>query len=100
MSTVEEAVMLIKASQGICAKAGLKLHKIVSNSRDVLQEFPAEERAKCIKDLDLRADTLPIERALGITWCVENDRVIPSQNDQSPCTSLTDSAKIWHTQRV
>ncbi len=73
MSTVEEAVTLIKASQGICAKAGLKLHKIVSNSRDVLQEFPAEERAKCIKDLDLRADTLPIERALGITWCVEND---------------------------
>ena len=35
VTNVNEAVTLIKASQGICTKAGLKLHKIVSNSRDV-----------------------------------------------------------------
>ena len=71
--TVKNAVTLIKASQAICAKAGLKLHKIISNSRDVLQEFSVEERAKCVKDVNLRLDALPIERALGMTWCVEND---------------------------
>ena len=71
--SVQHAVTLIKASQGICAKAGLKLHKIISNSRDVLEEFPVEERATCIKDVDLKTDVLPIERALGMTWCVEND---------------------------
>ena len=73
VTNVNEAVTLIKASQGICTKAGLKLHKIVSNSRDVLKAFPVEERAKCFKDLDLQVDDLPIEPALGITWCVEND---------------------------
>ena len=35
--TVERAVTLIKASQGICAKAGLRLHKISSNKREVLE---------------------------------------------------------------
>lgn len=58
--TVKDAVTLIKASQAICTKAGLKLHKIISNSRDVLQEFPVEERAKCVKDVNLRVDALPI----------------------------------------
>ena len=71
--TVKDAVKLIKASQAICAKAGLKLHRIIWNSWDVLQEFPVEERAKCVKNVNLRADVLPIERALGMTWCVEND---------------------------
>ena len=71
--TVEEAVTLIKASQGICAKAGLKLHKIMSNRREVLEAIPMEERAKGVKELDLKVDPLPLERALGVIWCVEND---------------------------
>ena len=71
--TVEKAVTLIKASQSICAKAGLKLHKIMSNRREVLEMFPLEERAKGLKELDLKVDPLPLERALGVTWCVEND---------------------------
>ena len=44
--TAEQTVTLIKASQGICAKAGLKLHKISSNKREVLEMIPAEDRAK------------------------------------------------------
>ncbi|XP_068756394.1 uncharacterized protein [Montipora capricornis] len=45
VGTIEEAVTLMKASQGICARAGLKLHKIMSNKREVLEAFPIEERA-------------------------------------------------------
>ena len=71
--TVEEAIGLIKASQGICASAGLQLHKIMSNKKAVLESVPADDRAKGVKDLDLKVDQLPIERALGVTWCVEND---------------------------
>ena len=71
--TVEKAVALIKASKGICAKAGLKLHKIMSNSRKVLERVPLEERAHGVKELDLDVDPLPLERALGVMWCVEND---------------------------
>ena len=71
--TVDEAVELMKASQKICAKAGLKLHKLVSNKREVLEAFPTEERAKAVQDLDLEIDVLPLERVLGVTWCIQSD---------------------------
>ena len=71
--TVSEAVHLIEASQGMCEKACLRLHKIVSNKKEVLEAIPAEDHAKGIKNLNLAVDPLPIERALGIIWCVERD---------------------------
>ncbi|XP_063959911.1 uncharacterized protein LOC135155123 [Lytechinus pictus] len=71
--TAEEAVQLLKNSQAICAKSGLKLHKIVSNSREVLKSFPADERAKSLQDLDLDVDKLVLERVLGVSWNIEND---------------------------
>ena len=73
VSTAQKAVDLIKSSQKICAKAGLKLHKVISNNKKVLKAIPAEERAKDVKDFDFEKDHLPMERALGVTWCVEND---------------------------
>ena len=73
VSTEEEAVNLIKASQGICARAGLQLHKIMSNKKAVLESVPADERAKGVKDIDLKVDPLPMKRVLGVMWCVEND---------------------------
>ena len=72
-STVPEAIELIKASQAICEKAGLRLHKIVSNNKEVLEAIPVEDHSKGIKELNLAVDPLPIERALGVMWCVEND---------------------------
>ena len=71
--TAQKAVDLIKSSQKICAKAGLKLHKVISNNKEVLKAIPAEGRAKDVKDFDFEKDHLPMERALGVTWCVEND---------------------------
>ena len=64
-----EAIQLIKASQAICDKAGLRLHKIVSNKKEFLEAFPVEDRAKGIKELNLAVDPLPIERAQGVMWC-------------------------------
>ena len=55
---MEEAIALIKASQEICAQAGLKLHKIMSKKNNFLQAFPVEERAKGIRDVDLEVDPL------------------------------------------
>ena len=73
LSTVEKAASMIKASQNLCEKAGLKLHKVISNKRELLEKFPAEERASGTRELDLKVDALPMERALGVTWCVESD---------------------------
>ncbi|CAB4026323.1 Hypothetical predicted protein [Paramuricea clavata] len=73
VKTTGDAINLITKSQAMCAKAGLCLHKFASNSVEVLEAVPAEDRAKEIKDLDLRHDTLPIQRSLGTYWCIESD---------------------------
>ena len=44
----------------------------MSNSREVIYSIPVEHRAPSRINLDLSA-TLPVERALGLQWCVEND---------------------------
>ena len=58
-----EAIQLIKASQAIFDKAGLRLHQIVSNKKEVLEAIPVEDHAKLIKELILAVDPLPIKRA-------------------------------------
>ena len=59
----------------MCASGGFKLTKFISNSRRVLETIPIEDHAKSLKDLDLKFDSLPTERALGMLWNVENDRL-------------------------
>ena len=71
--SVQEAVTLIQSSQAICASAKLRLHKFASNCKEVLEALPPEDRAKDLKDLDLRHDALPIQRSLGTYWCIESD---------------------------
>ena len=72
-ATASEAINLIKSSKAICAKAGLHLHKITSNSKEVLQLIPVEDRSKNTKEINITVDPLPIERVLGVIWCVEDD---------------------------
>ena len=68
-----EAISLYADLGSICAKGGFRLTKWISNSRSVLAVIPEEERAKEVKDLDLDCDNLPVERALGVWWCVQSD---------------------------
>ena len=49
----------------------IQVNKVVSNSRAVLESVPLDQRSMEAKDLDLEHERLPIERALGIKWCVE-----------------------------
>ena len=51
----------------------MRLHKFISNSKEVIAKIAPEDRAKGVKDLDLHSDVLPIERALGVQWCMEPD---------------------------
>ena len=71
--TAREAIALIENTKKLCKKGGLRLHKFTSNSKEVLGSIPVDDRAKCLKDLDLQHCTLPVERALGVQWCVETD---------------------------
>jgi hypothetical protein len=73
VDTVTDAVSLIQRTKDLCTRGGLRLHKFVSNSKEVIETIPADDRATGIKKLDLKNDNLPIERALGVEWCIESD---------------------------
>lgn len=70
----EEAIQMVKNLTTLCRKGGFNLSKWISNSRSVLTSIPQEHRTKETKELDLDWESLPLERALGLQWCVENDQ--------------------------
>lgn len=73
VATEEEGVELLKKTRELCAKGGLVLHKIASNSRKILESVDPEDRVKTIRDLDLHNEILPLEKTLGVQWCLESD---------------------------
>ena len=73
VSTIEEAVDLLKRTQEMLAASNLRLHKIASNKAEVMDAFPAEDRAKDLQDLDLFIDDLPDQRSLGVRWSIMSD---------------------------
>ena len=71
--TAVEVVTLIKNTQATLASANLRLHKVVSNSVNVMKAFPTEDLAKDIRSLDLNQDNLPAQRSLCVFWNLETD---------------------------
>ncbi|XP_073237467.1 uncharacterized protein [Porites lutea] len=78
----ERAVQVSKQLQELLARGGFELTKWIPNSRSVLSAFPVEERAPTIKSLDLKSESLPIDRALGIHWNVEHGTIDFVVNDK------------------
>ena len=72
-ATVSEAKDLITSVKQICKRGGFNLHKFVSNDKEVIKDIPESDRAEGLKELNLDLDSLPLERALGVEWCVESD---------------------------
>ena len=62
------AVTLVQDVSELCLKGGFRLRKWISNNRNVMKSVPDEDLRK-----DLCFDTLPVERALGVCWNMEND---------------------------
>ena len=50
----------------------MKLHEVVSNKLEVLECLFESDRATS-KSFNIRTDSLPLERALGVVWCIQND---------------------------
>ena len=76
LKSVKDEKTTIELIQGLrqtCHKGGFKLTKFISNSRAVLESVPMDQRSKEAKNLDLDHERLPIERALGVEWCVESE---------------------------
>ena len=75
LPTEEEIIKLVQDAQACLRTGNLHLHKVASNSALVMEAFPPEDRAKDMKDLDLRQDVLPTQRALGVQWNLEDDQL-------------------------
>lgn len=71
----EEVTNLVRNAQAFLKTANLHLHKVASNSTSVMEALPPEDHVKDVKDLDLRQDVLPTQRALGVQWNLENDQL-------------------------
>ena len=72
LKSVPEAVSVIQKTKDMLSQGGLRLHKFVSNSGDVLPAISPDDRATNLKDLDFN-DAPPIERTLGTEWCIGSD---------------------------
>ena len=88
------AVDLMKRTQ-LALKAGgkLRLHKITSNSKLVLSEFPLDDLAKELKDFNLLSENdLPVQRSLGLSWDINADTrfqdTLRSEALHSPWSSI------------
>ncbi|XP_033733157.1 uncharacterized protein LOC117322392 [Pecten maximus] len=74
---VTTAVSLIKRTQRCLQEnGGIRLHKVASNSREVLETFDREDLAGDIRDLDLSTDCPPVQRSLGLLWNLASDSFI------------------------
>lgn len=74
LSTSDMAIDLMKRTQSALQAIGnLRLHKIVSNSEEVMKAFGP---SKNLKNLDLSNDSLPVQRSLGLNWNIESDSFV------------------------
>ena len=58
---------LVKDTISVCKYSGFNLKKFVSNSKELFQSIPGQQRRQGTKYQDLSSD-LPIDKALGICW--------------------------------
>ena len=69
--SVEVAKKLFQSTRELCASKGFNLTKFVSNNPAA--HVPSECRAPSLVDLSMSKLPIPLERALGVFWCVEDD---------------------------
>ncbi|XP_042230818.1 uncharacterized protein LOC121872218 [Homarus americanus] len=75
LDSTNEASMLACQLRRLLACGGFRLTKWASNHKGVLATIPPEERQNALKEIDLRQDKLPMERALGVRWLLEGDQL-------------------------
>lgn len=73
VTTTDQAKQLITITTEICAQANIRLHKFLSNNKDVLAEIPESERGESAMTVNIFTDKLPNQRTLGMEWCLEED---------------------------
>ena len=57
----------------MCKAGGFKLGKFISNSTMVLMSLQEDKRKNGVKDADLSSGELPVKRAFGVQWNIDED---------------------------
>ena len=68
--------------------AGMKIHKWMSNSEEVLANIPDDERA-AVGKMDLRKDDSPCVKTLGVRWMAEQDMFAIKITEATECFRFT-----------
>ena len=99
-STEDKAIDLVKDVKAVCRNGGFNLTKFVGNTERIINSNPVKHRADNVKSLTLNQDKLPIERALGVIWCIESDTFnFRNELKDKPCTRrgiLSTISSIYH----
>ena len=75
----DAAIDLLRRTKDILqSEAGIRLHKFVSNDRDIMLAFPLQDLAKDLQSVDLRdsSRSLPMKSSLGIDWDLNTDSFV------------------------
>ncbi|XP_062603438.1 uncharacterized protein LOC134265202 [Saccostrea cucullata] len=90
LPTEAEAVTLMKKTQATLKENGnIRLHKIISNSVNVMKSFPSDDLGSDLKELNHSTDmcNLPVQHSLGMLWDLNSDMfVFKISNTEKPCT--------------
>lgn len=89
VQSATEGIRMAEELRRVTSLGGFRLTKWASNSKEVLESIPEVERHKGIKEIDLERKPLPVERALGVRWDLEDDQmavVIKSVEKGRPTT--------------
>ena len=69
--SVESAIKTLSGARAILAEFNIRLHKIVSNDRSVLEAFPTSEVDENVRERDLAS--LSSHNTLGLSWNLDED---------------------------
>ena len=76
VDSVKGAKQLIREAKEICAKGQLRLHKFLSNNKEVLDFFVlgSENEQDCTtKEIDLNYNIFSMQSVLGVKWNTDTD---------------------------
>ncbi|KAI4889683.1 hypothetical protein NFI96_021031, partial [Prochilodus magdalenae] len=62
VASTSQAIQLVKEARELCSTGKLRLHKFVSNSKEVLATIPKEERGEAATDKDMVIKEKPLTR--------------------------------------
>ncbi|XP_052704714.1 uncharacterized protein LOC128180620 [Crassostrea angulata] len=90
LATESEAINLMRKTQATLKNNGnIRLHKIASNSVNVMKSFPIDDLGSDLKELNHCADicNLPVQHSLGMQWDLNCDMfVFKISNAETPYT--------------